>query len=91
MYVLKEGDELWQLVILSDEKQVHCRWFGQMLLLQLECASNSIEEHAPRALRMCGPIAQSVEQLAFNQWVAGSSPARLKSHLAHLDQSSSHP
>jgi hypothetical protein len=24
-----------------------------------------------------GPIAQSVEQLAFNQWVAGSSPARL--------------
>ena len=26
---------------------------------------------------MCGPIAQSVEQLAFNQWVAGSSPARL--------------
>jgi hypothetical protein len=26
---------------------------------------------------LCGPIAQSVEQLAFNQWVAGSSPARL--------------
>ena len=25
----------------------------------------------------CGPIAQSVEQLAFNQWVAGSIPARL--------------
>ena len=24
-----------------------------------------------------GPIAQLVEQLAFNQWVAGSSPARL--------------
>ncbi len=24
-----------------------------------------------------GPIAQSVEQLAFNQWVAGSNPARL--------------
>ena len=27
---------------------------------------------------MYGPIAQLVEQLAFNQWVAGSSPARLK-------------
>ena len=26
---------------------------------------------------MYGPIAQLVEQLAFNQWVAGSSPARL--------------
>ena len=26
---------------------------------------------------LSGPIAQSVEQLAFNQWVAGSSPARL--------------
>lgn len=36
------------------------------------------KEHARRALRMYGPIAQSVEQLAFNQWVAGSSPARLK-------------
>jgi hypothetical protein len=37
-----------------------------------------IEKSTPeRALRMCGPIAQSVEQLAFNQWVAGSSPARL--------------
>ena len=29
------------------------------------------------AVDRCGPIAQSVEQLAFNQWVAGSSPARL--------------
>jgi uncharacterized protein (TIGR03067 family) len=29
----------------------------------------------------CGPIAQSVEQLAFNQWVAGSSPARLTTFL----------
>ncbi len=28
-------------------------------------------------LCQCGPIAQLVEQLAFNQWVAGSSPARL--------------
>ena len=34
----------------------------------------SVECPAPNA---CGPIAQSVEQLAFNQWVAGSSPARL--------------
>jgi hypothetical protein len=33
---------------------------------------------------MYGPIAQSVEQLAFNQWVAGSSPARLKFHLEQL-------
>jgi hypothetical protein len=32
----------------------------------------------PRVLSSCGPIAQLVEQLAFNQWVAGSSPARLK-------------
>ena len=24
-----------------------------------------------------GPIAQSVEQVAFNHWVAGSSPARI--------------
>lgn len=29
------------------------------------------------SLHVDGPIAQSVEQLAFNQWVAGSSPARL--------------
>lgn len=25
----------------------------------------------------CGPLAQEVEQLAFNQWVVGSSPTRL--------------
>src|SRR5690349_2343247 len=38
----------------------------------------AIEKSTPeRALRMYGPIAQLVEQLAFNQWVAGSSPARL--------------
>jgi hypothetical protein len=30
------------------------------------------------SLHIDGPIAQLVEQLAFNQWVAGSSPARLK-------------
>jgi hypothetical protein len=33
--------------------------------------------NALRILCPCGPIAQLVEQLAFNQWVAGSSPARL--------------
>src|ERR1043166_9477515 len=38
---------------------------------------SQLKEHARRALRMYGPIAQLVEQLAFNQWVAGSSPARL--------------
>ena len=27
--------------------------------------------------RFCGPLAQLVEQLTFNQWVAGSNPARL--------------
>lgn len=27
---------------------------------------------------VCGPLAQSVEQLAFNQWVVGSIPTRLK-------------
>jgi hypothetical protein len=25
----------------------------------------------------CGPIAQSVEQMAFNHWVEGSSPSRI--------------
>ncbi len=30
-----------------------------------------------QSVDFCGPIAQSVEQLAFNQWVAGSIPARL--------------
>jgi hypothetical protein len=34
-----------------------------------------------RALCVSGPIAQSVEQLAFNQWVAGSSPARLTTKI----------
>ena len=28
-------------------------------------------------LRQCGPIAQSVEQMAFNHWVEGSSPSRI--------------
>ena len=31
-----------------------------------------------------GPIAQLVEQLAFNQWVAGSSPARLTTLFKRL-------
>ena len=47
----------------------------------------AIEKSTPeRALRMYGPIAQLVEQLAFNQWVAGSSPARLKSPIELNDQ-----
>src|SRR5512139_888994 len=28
-----------------------------------------------------GPIAQSVEQMAFNHWVEGSSPSRITNHL----------
>ena len=44
-----------------------------------------MKEHARRALRMYGPIAQLVEQLAFNQWVAGSSPARLTTILQKGD------
>ena len=52
--------------------------FGQYTFSRLECVEfRNLKEHAQRALCMCGPIAQSVEQLAFNQWVAGSSPARL--------------
>ena len=35
---------------------------------------------------MYGPIAQLVEQLAFNQWVAGSSPARLTTRINELGQ-----
>ena len=33
---------------------------------------------------LSGPIAQSVEQLAFNQWVAGSSPARLTTTIKRI-------
>ena len=55
--------------------------FGQSDLCSVECAANFLvieKEHAMRAhSSVDGPIAQSVEQLAFNQWVAGSSPARL--------------
>ena len=32
----------------------------------------------------CGPIAQSVEQVAFNHWVAGSSPARITNFFGDL-------
>ena len=37
----------------------------------------------------CGPIAQSVEQMAFNHWVEGSSPSRITiifNKLGHLLQ-----
>ena len=32
-----------------------------------------------------GPLAQLVEQLTFNQWVAGSNPARLTTEIIYLD------
>jgi hypothetical protein len=32
-----------------------------------------------------GPLAQLVEQLTFNQWVAGSNPARLTTEIKDLD------
>src|SRR6056297_12982 len=35
-------------------------------------ATCALSRHRP-----CGPLAQLVEQLTFNQWVAGSNPARL--------------
>jgi hypothetical protein len=38
------------------------------------------------SMRVDGPIAQLVEQLAFNQWVAGSSPARLTTRINSLGQ-----
>jgi hypothetical protein len=31
--------------------------------------------------QISGVVAQLIEKLAFNQWVAGSSPARLNSYL----------
>ena len=31
-----------------------------------------------------GPVAQLVEQLTFNQWVAGSNPARLTTKIKGL-------
>ena len=59
--------------------------FGQCNHTSVECASKFLaieKEHALRALQCVdGPIAQSVEQLAFNQWVAGSSPARLTNKI----------
>ena len=47
--------------------------FGQSRARSVECPLD-------------GPIAQSVEQLAFNQWVAGSSPARLTISINNLGQ-----
>jgi hypothetical protein len=44
--------------------------------IKLAPACDSISAHV-KCFSSYGPIAQSVEQLAFNQWVAGSSPARL--------------
>ena len=39
--------------------------------------AKATEDEQSVEISSCGPIAQSVEQLAFNQWVAGSIPARL--------------
>ncbi len=36
--------------------------------------------------RPSGPLAQLVEQLTFNQWVAGSIPARLTTEIKHLKE-----
>ena len=47
--------------------------FGQSRARSVECPLD-------------GPIAQSVEQLAFKQWVAGSSPARLTISINNLGQ-----
>ena len=80
------SDDFW--VSISEKRKaqntknkVQNRAFGQSDLSSVECASNFLaieKEHAMRAhSSVDGPIAQSVEQLAFNQWVAGSSPARL--------------
>ena len=52
--------------------------FGQSRVPSVECLPFLAKEHALAcSLHVDGPIAQLVEQLAFNQWVAGSSPARL--------------
>ena len=54
--------------------------FGQSAARSVECLPFLAQEHARAcSLHVDGPIAQLVEQLAFNQWVAGSSPARLNS------------
>ena len=37
----------------------------------------------PRSARS-GPLAQLVEQLTFNQWVAGSNPARLTTEFPEI-------
>ncbi len=60
------------------------KWFvkSPVLISELRFHSFSLRHLKPETLTLKlfftrGPIAQSVEQLAFNQWVAGSSPARL--------------
>src|SRR5829696_4456429 len=62
--------------------------FGQSGLRSVECPSKFLAKEHARAcsLHVDGPIAQSVEQLAFNQWVAGSSPARLTTNISNLGQ-----
>ena len=58
--------------------------FGHYQLRRLECLATEQEHASACFLHLDGPIAQSVEQLAFNQWVAGSSPARLTSNSNNL-------
>ena len=41
-----------------------------------QCAVGKISSLA-RVYALRGPIAQSVEQMAFNHWVEGSSPSRI--------------
>lgn len=40
-------------------------------------ASENISLTRKRSFSKSGPIAQSVEQMAFNHWVEGSSPSRI--------------
>ena len=55
------------------------RFLADSLAVGEWCVVNC--DRSPDCLGNSGPIAQSVEQLAFNQWVAGSSPARLTTRL----------
>lgn len=53
-------------------------WTLHVTLCRMPSEVSSQKEHAQAcSMHVDGPIAQLVEQLAFNQWVAGSSPARL--------------
>ena len=61
--------------------------FGQSHARSVECRRSSSESTLEAcSLHVDGPIAQLVEQLAFNQWVAGSSPARLTNIINNLGQ-----